>query len=252
MLSRLYAGNQHSAPVYIPSLVELDTFLGWSAPQKARTIVRSDAGFGSDDNINYALGRQWQVLTKSSGGRRPAALARQVTGQAWQAVGSDRWLASVPFPPLYVCPTRTLLLKWLDQKGKVKLAAVVCSVTDWSSTQVVAHYDHRGQCETEIQADKGGLRLCRRRKHNLAAQEALVLLTDIAHNLIAWSANWMMLDKPLNTFGTTRFIEDVLTLPGQIHFNGGRLYKIELNELHPHAQATADGLRHLLDHFGNP
>lgn len=117
---------------------------------------------------------------------------------------------------------------------------------------MVAHYDHRGQCETEIQADKGGLRLCRRRKHNLAAQEALVLLTDIAHNLIAWSANWMMLDKPLNTFGTTRFIEDVLTLPGQIHFNGGRLYKIELNELHPHAQATADGLRHLLDHFGNP
>jgi hypothetical protein len=53
---------------------------------------------------------------------------------------------------------------------------------------VIAYYDARGACETEIQADKGGLLLSRRRKKVLAAQETLVLLTDLAHNLLAWAA----------------------------------------------------------------
>src|SRR6266545_551650 len=105
--------------------------LALSQAQKACTVLRSDGGFGSDANVNSALLNHWQVLTKSSGGRRPAALARQVEIQAW------------------------------------------------SPREVIAHYDARGTCETEIQADKGGLLLARRRKKVLAAQEALVLLTDL-------------------------------------------------------------------------
>jgi hypothetical protein len=69
-------------------------------------------------------------------------------------------------------------------------------------------YDQRGACETQIQADKGGLKLTQRRKQCLPAQEALVLLTDLAHNLLAWTVHWMALEPPLAAFGTTRLIED--------------------------------------------
>lgn len=88
-------------------------------------------------------------------------------------------------PPTYVAPVQHLVLRWRNHKGEFKYATVLCSVLTWSISQVIDYYDDRGSCETEIQADKGGLKLCKRRKKQLAAQEALVLLTDIAHNLLA-------------------------------------------------------------------
>ncbi len=253
MISHLYPGNRHSNPAYIPALIALQNLVGWQEKEKQYTILRTDAGFGSDDNINYALSQQWHVLTKGIGGRRPAALARQITSpDEWQAIDTNRWLVSVPHPPTFIRPVQVWLLKWFNPQGKRKLATLCCSVMDWSASETLAFYDDRGQCETEIQADKGGLRLCRRRKRHFTAQEVLILLTDLAHNLIAWSANWMSLTKPLNTFGTTRLIEDVLAIPGHLYFQDGHLRVVQLNELHPYAQQTADGLHHLLDYFGFP
>jgi hypothetical protein len=74
LFSHLYPGRQESSPAYVPTLEALEAFLALTPEQKQRTLLRSDAGFGSDANINYALDRHWQVLTKNKGGRRPEAL----------------------------------------------------------------------------------------------------------------------------------------------------------------------------------
>jgi hypothetical protein len=86
-----------------------------------------------------------------------------------------------------VRPTQHLVLRWQTSDGQTKYSTIVCSVLTWTLAEVIAHYDDRGACETEIQADKGGLKLERRRKKQLAAQEALILLTDVTHNLLAWA-----------------------------------------------------------------
>jgi len=145
-----------------------------------------------------------------------------------------------------------LVLRWLTSNGQVKYAIVLCSITTWTMIETVAHYDDRGACETEIQADKEGLKMERRRKKRLAAQEALILLTDVAHNLLAWVPQWMFADEPLAHFGTTRLTEDVFQLPGRLFFDQGRLTEVQLNRLHPHAEAVAAGLQRLLSHFGYP
>lgn len=231
----------------------MDRFLALSQAQKRRTILRSDAGFGGDDNVNYALKKQWQVLTKGSGGRRPGAFARRIPSEDWQTLRpDDRWVARAIDPPTYVRPVQHLVLRWRTQTGELKHSTVVCSVLDWSMVQVIEYYDDRGACETEIQADKGGLKLCKRRKRRAAAQEALVLLTDVAHNTLAWVSNWMFPDGPFACFGTTRLIEDVLAIPGHLIFSEERLVEVQLNELHPHATQVAAGLERLLDHFGHP
>lgn len=92
--------------------------------------------------------------------------------------------------------------------------------------QIIAHYDERGACETEIQADKGGLELCKRRKKRLPAQEALVHLTDVARNSLAWISHWMFPDRTLAAFGTTRLIEDVLAIPGHLVFDDDRRVEV--------------------------
>lgn len=252
MFSQLYPGDRQSSPTYRPAIDTLERLFGWSKVQKQQTILRTDAGFGGDDNINYALAHDWQVLTKGHGGRRPAALHKQINAADWLLVGADKWVAPIPKAPIYTTPTQTLLLKWLTQHGQWKMATLVCSILEWSPAQVTAHYDDRALCETQIQTDKGGLKLCKRRKHTLPAQEVLVLLTDLAHNLLAWLPLWMALDKPYTTFGTTRLIEDVLAIPGELAFARDQLVEIRLNEHHPYAADVADGLRALLAHFGDP
>jgi hypothetical protein len=227
--------------------------LGLCPIQKQRTILRSDSGFGSDDNINYALKKQWQVLTKGSGGRRPGAFARKIRPDDWLTLRpDDRWVAQAVAPPTYERPVQHLVLRWRTQTRELKHSTVVCSVLDWSMAQVIDHYDDRGACETEIQADKGGLKLCKRRKRRATAQETLVLLTDVAHNALAWVSHWMFPEGPLACFGPTRFIEDVLAIPGHLIFNQEQLVEVQLNELHPYAAEVAVGLERLLDRFGYP
>ena len=239
--------------MYIPVLQALNQFLGFTRAQKQRTIMRSDSGFGGDANVNHALKKQWQVLTKGSGGRRPGAFARQIAPKDWQTLRpDDRWVAPAVAPPTYVCPVQHLVLRWRTRKGQLKHSIVVCSVLEWSMAQVIAYYDDRGACETEIQADKGGLKLCKRRKKRAAAQEALILLTDVAHNTLAWASHLMFPDGLLAHFGTTQLIEDVLAIPGRLIFNQDRLVEAQLNELHPHAAQVASGLERLLDYFDYP
>jgi hypothetical protein len=248
----VYPGNQESSPTYIPIIDALGPFLGLTAAQKQRTVLRSDAGFGSDANVNYALRAQWQVLTKNKGGRRPKAWAQRVEAADWQFLGKERWVAQAVDPPTYAHPTRCLVLRWLTPNGVVKYAVVLCSVPVWTPAETISYYDDRGACETEIQADKGGLKMERRRKKRLAAQEALILLTDVAHNLLAWIPQWMFPDQPLADFGTTRLTQDVFELPGRLFFDHGRLTEVQLNRLHPHAEVVAAGLQRLLSHFGYP
>jgi hypothetical protein len=228
----------------------LQRFLDFTPAQRQRTLIRTDAGFGSDANIEHVLTEDWQVLTKNKGGRRPAAYARRTAAEAWTAVDGRRQMASVPQPLTFSRPTQTHLLRWWTAGGQEKHAIVICSVLDWTAAEVLRHYDDRAQCEHEIQADKGGLRLEQRRKKRLAAQEALILLTDVAHNLLAWLRRWMFPTGALATFGPLRLIEDVLSQPGQLVFAGEHLCEVQLNERHPYAALTATGLQRLFEHFG--
>lgn len=230
----------------------LEPCLGLTPSQKQRTVLRSDAGFGSDSNVNYALNARWQVLAKGKGGRRPQSYASQVAPGDWEALGQERWVAQACQPPAYVRPTQHLVLRWQTPTEVTKYSTVVCSIMEWTPAAIIACYDDRGACETEIQADKAGLRLERRRKKHLAAQEAVILLTDIAHNLLAWTSQWMFPAEPLASFGILRLTEDILSLPGRLFFSQGRLIEVQLNQRHPHAVQVAAGLERLLSHFGYP
>ncbi len=252
MFSQLYPGSQHGNPVYIPILQRLATFTGFTPEQRQRTIIRNDSGLGCDYNVEYALDEGWQVLGKGYGGRRSPALARKVPEGDWMPIPGERWVTPVIAGPRFVRPVQHLLLRWKTEGGDIKHSLVVCSVLDWSMEQVIAHYDERGCCETEIQRDKGGLKMEKRRKMHLAAQEALILLTDLAHNTTAWSCNWMFPEGPLAGLGTTRLVEDVFRIPGRLIFQHDRLTEVVLKQSHPLAEPVKAGLERLLAHFGYP
>jgi hypothetical protein len=110
-------------------------------------------------------------------------------------------------------------------------------------------YDGRGAAEVESRADKQGLHLPCRRKLSFCAQEALILVTDLAHNLLAWLHHWVLEDTPFDSFGTLRMVRDLFHIPGYVEFTRGRLQKVALLKSHPYAEPMRLILQKLLARF---
>lgn len=207
-----------------------------------------DGGFGTDANINWALWRGYHILSKGYSGKRASLYARTITD--WHTLVKDRrWIAWVPRPKRYGRRTRMAVLRWVDQDQKLRHATLVSSL-DLSLSQMVACYDQRGATEVEIRSDKSGLCLTNRRKKRMAAQEALILMTDLSHNLAAWLRPWMLQDSPFACYGPQRVIRDIMTVPGKVYFHNQHLKAIKLDRTHPYAKDLVPCLERLFTCFG--
>jgi hypothetical protein len=65
-------------------------------PHRAKVIWRLDGGFGGDDNVDWLLARNYQVLVKGHSNRRAAKLAQQV--KRWLPVRTDKAVGRVQTP----------------------------------------------------------------------------------------------------------------------------------------------------------
>ena len=152
----------------------------------------------------------------------------------------------------YARRTQTLVLRWITESGKTKHATLVHSLLDRDWRTIPDLFDDRGAMESEIKMDKWGLLLPRRRKHLFAAQEALILLTDLAHNLLAWLHPWMFANSRFANFGPVALVNDVLCMPGEIVIKGGKLQMVSLWDTHPYAPEMQTCVLKLLDYFAKP
>lgn len=96
----------------------------------------------------------------------------------------------------------------------------------------VHFYDSRAVIETaSIKGDKQGLGLVKRRKFSLMGQEILVLLAQLAHNLVEWAKGWLAQSEPqLATFGIQRWVRDLFSIAGAVIFETGRIVKVRFNQ----------------------
>lgn len=253
LLSLIYPGDRQACEWFKPALQSLEEHWPWSAPQRQQVIVRTDAGLGTDANINYALWRQFQVLMKGFSGNRTLAWVKLLDQATWiEDVTRLRTITPAPVPLRFGRRTHNYLLRWTSAKGKLSYGTLISSLLDLDPLTTLRLYDGRGADEGEIGSDKTGLLLPKRRKQSLAAQEALVLLTDVAHNLLAWLHPWALRDSPFAGFGPQRLVADVLSVPGHLDFENGRLVKVSLWQAHPYAEPLQTALVTLLRYFDLP
>jgi hypothetical protein len=253
LLSLIYPGDRQAFEWFKPALQALEEQWSWSPLQRQQVIVRTDAGLGTDANINYALWQQFQVLMKGFSGKRTQAWVKLLDQPPWlEDVARLRAITPAPAALRFGRRTHNYLLRWISPTGKLSYATLISSLLDLDPLPTLRLYDGRGADEGEIGSDKTGLLLPKRRKHSLAAQEALVLLTDVAHNLLAWLHPWALQDTPLAGFGPQRLVNDVLSIPGHLDFEHGRLVKVSLWQAHPYAKPVQIALVTLLRYFDLP
>ena len=222
----------------------MESTLRISAWQRPFVCLRLDGGFGTDENLNWCLQRQYQLVAKGKSGKRANAWARQV--RDWhETLPNRRWIALSVKQHEFCVPTRTIALRWRNKHDKLKHALLVLTDLDASLAELSHLYNLRGAAEVDIRNDKQGLLLTHRRKRSWEAQEMLVLLNDFAHNFIAAFRRTILADTPLATFGHQRLIQDVFTMPGQAVIVGDQLIELQLPESHPYAQILADALPQL-------
>ncbi|MAE40909.1 MAG: hypothetical protein CML07_08345 [Psychrobacter sp.] len=202
VLDQLYRGNTVSCVAFKEMVHQMEGVLALDEKAtRARIRLRLDGGFGTDENINFALSRGYHLLVKMYSGNRARKLCQSVsdwsgaltTGQQRSGESATREAAFIQTPHRYCRKTRQIGIRTPNAKNKCGYSYCVIVTTDLTSSlsEVLADYDLRsGMCESVFCQDNQGLAQRKRRKHLFCAQQMLMLLTQIAHNLIVWIKQW--------------------------------------------------------------
>lgn len=223
--SDVFPGNYHTVQCLEPAILATENALDLSATRRQRTVWRLDGGAGSEQQMRWLMERGYHVLAKGLNNRRGHALARQV--QRWDAY-RDMYLGEVPSPTGYPRPVRIFVLR-REEQGKLVHNYYVTTLQLPSKREYLSFYNARGGAEVEqFRSDKQGLSLAARRKRRFPAQVAFVLLTDLAHNLLAHFYHHALVGSRFESFGLKRIVRDLLACPGRLVFDGSKLKRIEL------------------------
>jgi hypothetical protein len=268
VLDQLYPGKTTLHPV-LPELVsQAAAILELDEARRKRTILRIDAHGGHVSQVNALLQQNYQVHTKEGHGGRARQLAETVT--AWyddpkvpgRQVG---WVNQTSDE--YVRPVRRIAVRTRKKNKQWGIGVIVSSLspmtvsylvglTHEQRTQPLAQllayvyfYDLRaGGAESGFKADKQGLGITKRNKKRFEAQQMLIFLNGLAHNLLIWFRRYLAQRwAAVMNFGLLRFIRDVLQLNGCVFFDEAqRISTLIFNQADPLALPLALSLRSLL------
>jgi hypothetical protein len=247
----LYPGNQTSVNSLHAIVEVLEQLLRIvDRQQRRQVLIRLDAGFGSDGTINGLWHRGYHVLSKGYSRKRAVAFARQV--RHWLQLDRRKWIA--PAPPHLCCHyyrrTQMVMLRWQHPaRRRFKYALLISSLCDRDLMPVSDLYDDRARIENDIKADTGSLLLPRRRRKPLNAQEALVVLTDLAHNIFAWTRRFWAAQPDIGDVGPYLISNEILTIPGKLLFQERQRVKWRLKATHPLAKPVLACLSRILSEF---
>jgi hypothetical protein len=168
--------------------------------------------------------------------RRAEALARQVG--RWDAY-HEAWLGEVDPPVDYGRPVR-VFVKRRRKDDKFCYSYYVSTLSLPSKAHFLAYYDRRGGAEVEqFRNDKSGLSMGTRRKQSFTGQKGYILLTDLAHNLLADFARRALIGSKFESYGLKRIVRDLLAIPGRLIFENDQLVRVELLSLKQNAKDLA-------------
>jgi hypothetical protein len=144
----------------------------------------------------------------------------------------DTWLGEVQPPTDYGRPVLIFVKRRLKD-GVYRHSYYLSTFRLPSKGLLMASYNARGGAEVEqFRNDKTGLSLEARRKRSFLGQKGYILLTDLAHNLLADFHAKALVGTDFEGFGLKRIVRDLLNFPGRLVFDRqGKLVRVELLSL---------------------
>ena len=253
----LFDGKTQLNVALLPLVVAAEATLELDAAKRERTLIRIDAGAGSISDINWLLMRGYFVVTKDYSTARARLLAGQVQDWVVDPRDAERQVGLVPGPACdyhagqYRRTSTRVAVRCRLANGQWEVGVVVsslavaeaCALAGLDPTAatdptqaVLAYvylYDQRGGgVETAFKEDKQGLGITKRSKKRFAAQQVVVLLGALAHNVLTWAKRWMLPAVPaIQRLGIKRLVRDVFGITGRVAVDReGHVRHIMLNQ----------------------
>jgi hypothetical protein len=268
VVDQLFNGTTYLRSALRPLITAAEQILNLDQAKRARTIVRVDAGGGSVSEINWLLAQGYQVIAKDYSGQRAHKLALSVTNWVDDPRIEGRQVGWVQAEcSAYVREVRRIAVRCRKKNGTWGVGVLISTlsplevvvVTGQSPEKVeddatvllayVYFYDARGGgVETAIKDDKQGLGITKRNKKRFEAQQMVMLLNMLAHNVLIWARGWLAPHLPkIERYGLLRLVRDVWHISGFVERDRhGHLSRIVLNQMAPLAQGLGAALQRLL------
>ncbi len=262
VVEHLLPGTDQLPKALRPLVEATEQVLELDAERRARTLIRVDAGGGSVSDLNWLLGRGYQVLAKEYSGKRAHKLAATVAEWVDDPRVPGRQVGWVPgAAPEYVRPVQRIAVRCRKKNGQWGIGVLIAADgTDRAALPAappstrellttVYRYDARGGgLETANKEDKQGLGIGKRAKKRFEAQQVLLQLGRLAHNLIVWARGWLAPVAPsVEQLGLKRLVRDVFHVNGVVERDGaGRIRRIVLNQAHCYARRLLEALQALV------
>ena len=268
VVDRVFAGATQLVRALPALMVAAEQTLDLEIAKRAGTIVRIDAGGGSLDDLNWLLGRSYQVIAKDYSSTRAAHLAASVVRWVDDPRIEGRQIGYVTIEATeYIRPVVRIAVRCRKRNGQWGIGVLISTIdpstivtltelspSEWVHAEAallayVYFYDGRGGgVETSFKGDKQGLGMSKRNKKRFETQQMLTLLGSLAHNLIVWARGWLQVEQPkLRHYGIMRMVRDVLQVSGRLVVDGvGHLVTIVLNQAMPLAAGLVTALARLL------
>jgi len=269
VVDRLFDGKTQLARSFEALVLEAEDVLELDEEKRKNTIIRTDAGGGTDNEINWALGRGYHLHTKMYSAKRAAKLCRSVREWVKDTKVEGREIGWITEPHPYLRSTVQVGIRARKANGQWSYHVIVSTLEPSqlrafvrfppgleSNEDLLAYvyfHDQRGGgVETSIKEDHQGLGLTKRNKKRFLAQEMVVLLGSLAHNVVIWARDWLAeRHNPFLRLGIMRMVRDVFTMNGRVTLDErGRILKISLNRLDPWAKPLKESLKPLLAPIG--
>ncbi len=266
VVDSLFDGKTQLTRALQPLMLAAEETLQLNEDQRRQTVVRVDAGGGSLDDVNWLLARGYLVHGKDYSGQQAKRLAKSVLDWYVDPHQPERQFGWVTEPTqAYVRPVKRIavrcrkpdgqfaygvLLSALSAQHVLTLSGQSLSVLEDPAAVLLSYvrfYDQRGGgVETSFKGDKQGLGIGKRSKKRFAAQQMVMLLGSLAHNVIVWARRWLA-SPALQHYGILRMVRDVFHISGFLLTDAcGQVTQIVLNQAAPLASAFVHPLRKLL------
>ncbi len=269
VVDQLFAGNVQLIKAVQPLVEAAEATLQLDEAKRRRTIIRVDAGAGTEDDLNWLLMRGYEIMAKEYSGRRIARLSKTVKEWVQDPNWSERSFGWVSEPATgYVRPVQRIVVRCRRLDGTFAYGVLICSleiqqvltILGWQASQAsdpvalllayVTFYDQRGGgIETAFKGDKQGLGLTRRNKKRFDAQHILALLGSLAHNVVVWARRWLAIAEGSHC-GMLRMVRDIFHISGFLVFDTfDQVVQIVLNQHARQAYKLLSPLQELLAPF---
>jgi hypothetical protein len=266
VVDHLFDGKTQLTRALQPLMLAAEQTLQLDEEKRSRTIVRLDAGGGSLDDVNWLLSRGYLLHCKDYSGKQATHLAKSVHGWYVDPHLPERqfgWVTEAA--DAYVRPVKRIAVRCRQHDGEFAYGVLIsalsaqhvlgltsrplCLLDDPAAVLLayVTFYDQRGGgVETSFKGDKQGLGMSKRSKKRFEAQQMLMLLGSLAHNIIVWARVWLA-SPALREYGMLRMVRDVFHISGFLLTDAlGQVVQIVLNQAAPLATVLVDPLGALL------